>query len=80
MKVRKRANPARRPCRLLARAGTHSDLKAACAMASSGLETTIKMQLGEYLHDFSVTVLHDFVVGVEQVVAAHAGLARECRR
>ena len=49
---------------------------AACAIASSGLETMIRMQFGEYCDDLADHVLHDLVVGVEQVVAAHAGLAR----
>ena len=45
-------------------------------MASSGLETMMRMQFGECCTTLPTTSLHDFVVGVEQVVAAHAGLAR----
>ena len=52
-------------------------MNAACAIASSGLVTTIMMQFGEYLATCSVAVLHDFVIGQQQVVAAHARLARE---
>ncbi len=36
----------------------------------------MRMQSGEYLHHLAYHVAHDLVVGVEQVVAAHAGLAR----
>ena len=49
-------------------------------MASSGFETTIKMQFGEYFTAFGDHILHDVVVGVEQVVAAHARLARNTGR
>ncbi len=37
------------------------------------------MQFGRVLDDLAHHVLHDLVVGVEQVVAAHAGLARNSR-
>ena len=38
------------------------------------------MQFGEYFTTCSVTCLHDLVVHVQQVVAAHARLARHARR
>ncbi len=34
------------------------------------------MQLGECCTDLADYIIHDFVVGVEQVIAAHARLAR----
>ena len=37
----------------------------------------IRMQFGEDFTDFADHRLHDLVVGVEQVVAAHARLARD---
>ena len=45
-------------------------------MASSGFETMIRMQLGENSHHLADHILHDLVVGVQQIVAAHARLAR----
>ena len=44
-------------------------------MASSGLETMMRMQFGEWLHDLADYVVHDLVVGIQKVIAAHAGLA-----
>ena len=45
-------------------------------MASSGLATGTMMQLGECFDDLLGDILHDVVVHLQQVVAAHAGLAR----
>ena len=49
-------------------------------MASSGLVTTMRMQLGEYLTHLLGGAAHHVVVGQQQVVAAHARLARKARR
>ena len=48
-------------------------------MASSGFVTTMMIALGETATACSVAALHDFVVGQQKIVAAHAGLARETR-
>ena len=54
-------------------------LKAACAMASSGFVTTIKIALGESFHDLLDDAFDHFVVRLQKIVAAHARLARESR-
>ena len=46
-------------------------------MASSGLVTTMRMQLGEYLATCSVAVRTIVEIGQQQIVAAHARLARK---
>ena len=51
----------------------------ACDIASSGLATGTMMQFGECLTISRRDVLHDLVVHVQQVVAAHARLARHAR-
>ena len=77
MKVRKRAEsstPAMPMTRFL---GNFDTMYATCAMASSGLVTTMMMQLGETATACSVAALDDFVVRQQKIVAAHARLARE---
>ncbi len=36
--------------------------------------------IGRVLHHFADHIAHDLEIGVEQIVAAHAGLARNARR
>ncbi len=52
-------------------------LKAACAMASSGFVTTIRIAFGRKLHDRFHDALHHVVIRFQKIVAAHSGLARE---
>ena len=40
----------------------------------------MRMQFGEYLNDLADDIAHDLVIRVEQVVAAHARLARDSGR
>ena len=46
-------------------------------MASSGLVTQMTKASGAYLRKPGADLLHDLEVDLEEIVAAHAGLARD---
>ena len=80
MKARIRAESSTPAMPMTRSRGNFDSLSTAWAIASSGFDTGMMMQFGRVLHHLLGHLLHDLVVHVQQVVAAHAGLARHARR